>query len=137
MSYFFASGGQSIGFSFSLSPSNEYSWLISFRIDWVDLLCSPRDSQESSPTPQFKSTNSCSSFSIVQCSYPYMTTGKTIALTRQTFVSKGKSLLFNLLSRLEKGMANHFSNLALITPVPSIEISSVQSLSGVRLFLTS
>ena len=65
-----------------------------------------------------------------------MTTGKTIALTRQTFVSKGKSLLFNLLSRLEKGMANHFSNLALITPVPSIEISSVQSLSGVRLFLT-
>ena len=55
MSYFFASGGQSIGFSFSLSPSNEYSWLISFRIDWVDLLCSPRDSQESSPRPQFKS----------------------------------------------------------------------------------
>ena len=65
-----------------------------------------------------------------------MATGKTIALTRQTFVSKGKSLLFNLLSRLEKGMANHFSNLALITPVPSIEISSVQSLSRVRLFVT-
>ena len=58
----------------------------------------------------------CSAFFIVQISHPYMATGKTIALTRQTFVSKGKSLLFNLLSRLEKGMANHFSNLALITP---------------------
>ena len=45
-------------FSFSISPSNEYSGLISFRIDWLDLLCSPRDSQESSPTPQFKSINS-------------------------------------------------------------------------------
>ena len=60
MSQFFTSGGQRIGvFSFSISPSSEYSGLISFRMDWLDLLEScPRDSQESSPTPQFKSINS-------------------------------------------------------------------------------
>ena len=60
MSQVFTSGGQSRSFSFSISPPNEYSGLISFRIDWFDLLVreSPRDSQESSPTPQFKSINS-------------------------------------------------------------------------------
>ena len=57
MSQFFASSGQSIG-SFSISPTNEYSGLISFRIDWFDLLAFPRHSQESSPTPHFKCTNS-------------------------------------------------------------------------------
>ena len=63
--------------------------------------CSPRNSQESSPTPQFKSINSSVlSFLIVQLSHPYMTTGKTIALTRRTFVDKVMSLLFNMLSRL-------------------------------------
>ena len=63
--------------------------------------CSPRDSQESSPTPQFKSINSLvlSFLYIVQLSHSYMTTGKTIALTRQTFVGKVMSLLFNMLSR--------------------------------------
>ena len=61
---------------------------------------SPRDSQESSPTPQFKSINlRRSAFFTVQLSHPYMTTGKTIALTRQTFVGKIMSLLFNMLSR--------------------------------------
>ena len=66
-------------FSFSTSPSKEYSGLISFRMDWLDLLAF---SQKSSPTPQFKSINSLvlSFFFIVQLSYPYMTTGKTIAL---------------------------------------------------------
>ena len=73
--------------------------------DWlVRSPCSPRDSQESSPTPQFKSINSfpglCSAFFIVQLLHPYVTTGKTIALTRQTFVSKIMSLLLNMLSRL-------------------------------------
>ena len=64
-------------FSFSISPSNEYSGLISFRMDWFDL-CSPRDSQESSPTPQFKSSILWrSAFFIVQLSHLYMTTGKT------------------------------------------------------------
>ena len=63
--------------------------------------CSPRDSQESSPTPQFKSINSSVlSFFTVQLSHPYMTTGETIALTRWTFVDKVMSLLFNMLSRL-------------------------------------
>ena len=87
-------------FSFSISLSNEYSGLISFRIDWVLSPCSPRDSQESSPAPQFKSINWCSTFFMVQLSHPYMTTGKTIALTRWTFVDKAMSLLFNMLSRL-------------------------------------
>ena len=70
-------------------------------MDWFDLLGSSRDSQESSPTSQFKSIHSSgSAFSIVQLSHPYMSTGKTIALTRQTFVSQVMSLLFNILSRL-------------------------------------
>ena len=79
-------------FSFSISPSNEYSGLISL----VGSPCCPRDSQESSPTPQIKSTNS----SMLSFSHPYMTTGKTIALTRQIFVVKVMSLPFNILSRL-------------------------------------
>ena len=78
-------------FSFSISPSNEYSGLIFFRMDWLDLL-SPRDSQESSPTPQFKSINSSALSFIVQLSNPY--TGKPIALTRRTFVGKVMFLLF-------------------------------------------
>ena len=84
-------------FSFSISPSNEYSRLISFRMDWH----SPRDSQESSQHHSSKaSILQHSAFFIVQLSHPYMTTGKTTALTRQTFVCKVLSLLFNMLSRL-------------------------------------
>ena len=88
--------------SFSISPSNEYSGLIPFRMDWLDLLAG-RDSQESSSTPQFKSINSlvlCFLYSPCIVSHPYMMTGKTIALTRQTFLVKVISLLFNMLSRL-------------------------------------
>ena len=71
-------------FSFSISPSNEYSGLISFRMDWLDgSPCSPRDSQESSPTPQFKSINSwVLNFLCSPVPHPYMTIGKTIALAR-------------------------------------------------------
>ena len=70
-------------------------------MDFVGSPCSPRDSQESSPTPQFKSISSLhSAFFIVQLSHPYMTTGKTIALTRWTYVGKVISLLFNMLSGL-------------------------------------
>ena len=101
MNQFFTSGGQSIGVSASTSvlPMN-IQGLISFRMDWLDP-CSPRDSQESSPTPQFKSINfPCLAFFIVQLSHPYRITGKTIALTRWTFVGKVMSLLFNMLSRL-------------------------------------
>ena len=87
-------------FNFSISSSNEYSGLISFRIDWFDLLA-VQGTQESSPTPQFKSINSSAlSFLYIQLSHPYMTTGKTIASTRQTFVGKVMFLLFNMLSRL-------------------------------------
>ena len=71
-------------FSFSISPSNEYSGLVSFKIDWFDLFGSPRDSQESSPAPQFEKASvlRCSAFFMVQLSHLYMTTGKTVVLTR-------------------------------------------------------
>ena len=86
-------------FSFSISLSNEYWWLISFRTDLFELLESPRDSQESSPTPQFKSTTS----SVLSLLYsPTLTSTHDycpIALTRQTFVDKVMSLLLNMLSR--------------------------------------
>ena len=89
-------------FSFSINPSNEYSALISFRMDWLDLPCSPRDSQESSPTPQLKSINSSALSFLYSPTLTsiYMTTGKTIDLIKQTFVGKVMSLLFNMLSRL-------------------------------------
>ena len=97
MSKFFASGGQS--FSFSISPSNEYLGLISFRIDWLDLL--PVQGALKSLLQNHSSKASilqCSAFFIVQLSHPCMTTGKTIVSTRWTFVSKVTSLLFNMLS---------------------------------------
>ena len=89
-------------FSFSISPSNEHPGLISFRMDWLDLLAVEgtlksllqHHSSKASILP-------CSAF-LVQLSHRYMTTGKTIALTRQTFVGKVMSLLFNMLSRLVK-----------------------------------
>ena len=76
------------GFSFSISLSNECSGLISFRIDWFDLLAVPRDSQESSPTPQFKSINSLALSFLYSPTLTsiYLATGKIIALTRQIFV---------------------------------------------------
>ena len=83
-------------FSFSISPFNAYSGLISFRMDWFDLPA-VQETQESSPAPQFESTDFffwCSAFFMVQLSHLYMTTKNTIALTMQTFVSKVMSLLF-------------------------------------------
>ena len=88
-------------FSFSISPSNEYSGLISFRMDWLDLLAVQGTLKSLTQHHSSKaSTLWCSAFFIVQLSHPYMTTGKTIALTRWTFVGKVTSLLFNMLSRL-------------------------------------
>ena len=90
-------------FSFSTSPSSEYSGLISFRIDWLDLLAvqgTPKSllqDHSSKPSNLWRSA-----FFMVQLSHPYMTTVKSIALTRQTFVCKVMSLLFNMLSRLLK-----------------------------------
>ena len=87
-------------FSFSISHSNEYSRLISLRMEWLGLLTVQGTLQESSSTPQFKSINSSVlNFLYSQLSHPHMTTGKTIALTRWTFVGKVISLLFNTLSR--------------------------------------
>ena len=89
------------GFSFSISPSNEYSGLISFRMDWLDLLAVPGTLKNLLQHHSSKaSILQCSPFFILQLSHPYMTTGKTIALTRWTLVSKVMSLLFNVLSRL-------------------------------------
>ena len=88
-------------FSFNISPSNEYSGLISFRMDWLDLLAVQGTPKS---LPQHHSSKAsilcCSVFFIVQLSHLYMATGKTIALTRWTFVGKVLSLLFNMLSRL-------------------------------------
>ena len=101
MSRFFASGGQSTGFSFSISPSNEHSGLISFRMDWLDLLAVQRTFKSLLQHHSSKASFlQCSAFFIVQLSHPYTTIGKTIALTRQTFVDQVMSLLFNSLSRL-------------------------------------
>ena len=88
-------------FSFCISPSNEYSGLISFRIDWLHLLAVQGTLKSLLQHHSSKaSTLRRSAFFIVQLSHPYMTTGKTIALTRWTFVGKIMSLLFNMLSRL-------------------------------------
>ena len=87
------------GFSFSISPSNEYSGLISFRMDWLDLLAVPGTLKNLLQHHSSKaSILQCSPFFILQLSHPYMTTGKTIPMTRQTFVDKVISLLFNMLS---------------------------------------
>ena len=88
-------------FSFSISPFNEYSGLISFRMDWLDLLAVQGTFKSLLQHHSSKATIlRCSAFFRVQPSHPYMTTGKTIALTRQTFVDKVMSLLFNMLSGL-------------------------------------
>ena len=112
-------------FSFKISPSSEHPGLISFRMDWLDLLSVQGTlksllQHHSSKAPIFR----CSTFFTVQLSHPYMTNGKTIALTRWTFVGKVTSLLFNMLSRL------------VITFLPRSKhllISWLQSLSAVIL----
>ena len=105
MTQFFAPGGQSIGVSAStsISPVNEYSGSISFRMDWLDLLAVQGTFK--SLLQHYSSKASvlrCSAFFIVQLSNPYMTTGKTIALTKLNFVGEVMSLLFNMLSKLVK-----------------------------------
>ena len=101
MSQVFASDILSIGFSFSISPSNEHPGLISFRMDWLDLLAVQGTLKS---LLQHHSSKALiighSAFFTVQLSHPYMTTGKTIPLTRWTFVGKVMSLLFNMPSRL-------------------------------------
>ena len=86
-------------FSFNISPSNEHLGLISFRMDWLDLLAIQGTLKSLQHHSSKASILWCLAFSTVQLSHPYMTTGKTIALTRWTFVGKVMSLLFNMLSR--------------------------------------
>ena len=101
MSQFFTSGGRSFEFSFSISPSNKYSGRISFRMDWFNLLAVQGTLKSLLQHHSSKaSILQCSAFFIVRLSHPYMTTGKTTALTRWTFAGKVMSLLFSMLSRL-------------------------------------
>ena len=93
--------GKVWSFTFNISPSKEHAGLISFRMDWLDLLAVQGTFKSLLQHHSSKASILwCSAFFIVQISYPYMTTGKTIALTRWTFVDKVMSLLFNMLSRL-------------------------------------
>ena len=114
-------------FRFNISPCNEHPGLISFRMDWPDLLAVQETLKSLLQHHSSKaSILRCSAFFTVQLSHPYMTTGKTIALTRRTFVDKAMSLLFNMLSRL------------VITFLPRIKcllISWLQSPSAVILLL--
>ena len=125
MSQLFAPGGRSIGVTASpLVLSMNYSGLISFRMDWLDLLAVQGTLKSLQHHTSKATILSRSAFFIVQLSHPYMTTGKTIALTRQNFVDKAMSLLFNMLSRL------------VITFLPRIKhllISWLQSPSAVNL----
>ena len=99
LSQFFASDGQSTGVSASILPMNIQDWC--FRIDWLDLLAVQGTLKNLLQHHSSKaSIIQHSAFFIVQLSHPYMTTGKTIALTRRTFIGKVMSLLFNMLSRL-------------------------------------
>ena len=112
-------------FSFSISPSNEYSALISFRIDWLELLAVQGTLKSLLQHHSSKaSILQLSAFFIVQLSHPYMTTGKTITLTRGTFIGNVMSLLFNMLSRLV---------IAFLPRSKCLLISWLQSLSAVTL----
>ena len=107
-------------FSFSISPSNEYPRLISFRIDWFDLAVQ----RTLKSLLQYHSSKTSilqgSVFFMVQLSHPYMTTGKTIALTIQIFVCKVMSLLFNMLSRMHTGSIAWGALFAFLALKPSI-----------------
>ena len=102
LSKFLTSGSQVYwSFNFSISPSNEYSGLISFRIDWFNLLAVQGTLKSLFQHHSSKASILLrSAFFILQLAHPYMTTGKTIAFTRWTFVGKVMSLFFNMLSRL-------------------------------------
>ena len=115
-------------FSFNISHSNKNSGLISFRIDWLNLKSLLQHHSSKASILQ------CSAFFIVQLSYPYMTTGKTIALTRQTFVGKVMSLLFNMLSRLVIAFLPRSKHLLISwlqsPPEVILELKKIKSVTG-------
>ena len=127
-------------FSFSISPSNEYSGLISLRIHWLDLLAVQGTLKSLLQHHSSKaSVLRCSTFFMVQLSHPYMTTGKTIALTRQTFDDKVMSLLFNMLSRLVIAFLPRSKRLliswlqspsAVILELPKVKSTTVSTVSS-------
>ena len=125
MSRLFRKGDGQRSFSFSISPSNEYSGLISFRINWFDHLAIQGTLKSLLQHHSLKaSIIQCSAFFVVQLSHPYMTTGKIITLTIRTFVSKVISLLFNMLSRFV---------IAFLPRIKHLLISWLQSPSAVIL----
>ena len=126
-------------FSSSISPSNEYSGLISFRMDWLDLLAVQGILKS---LPQHHSSKASilgdSAFFIVQLSHLYMTTGKTIALTRCTFVGKMMSLLFNMLSRFVITFLPKRKNLLISwLPLPSAVILETKKIKSVTVSTVS
>ena len=123
--------------SFRISPSNKYSGLISFRIDWFDLLAV--QGYLKSLIQHYSSTASilqCSAFFIVQLSHPYLTTRKTKALTRQSFVGKVMPLLFNMLSRLVIAFLPRSKHL-LISKSPSAVILDPQKMKSLTVSIVS
>ena len=110
-------------FRISIRPSNEYSALIFFRIDWFDIFAA-QGTLKSLPQHHISKASifQCSAFFIVWLSHPYMTTRKTIALTRWTVVSKGMSLLFNMLSRLTRAFLQRSKSLNFMVESPSAVI---------------
>ena len=140
MGQFFTSGGQSIGTSASASVlPMKYSGLISFRMDWLDLFAVQGTLKSLLQHHSSKaSILQCSAFFMVQLSHPYMTTEKTIALTRWTFVGKVMSLLFNMLSRLDIAFLPRTKHLliswlqspsAVILEPPKIKADTVSTVS--------
>ena len=125
-------------FSFSISSSNEYSGLISFRMDWFDLLAVQGTLKSLLQHHSSKASILCrSSFYVVQLSHPYMTTGKTIALTRRTFVGKVTSLLFNMLSRLVTAFLPGSKCLNFMVAVRHEQHNNNKSSSGVLILIKS
>ena len=126
-------------FSFSISPSNEYLGLISFRIDWLALLAVQGTLKSLLQHHSSKASILwCSAFFIVRLSHPYITTGKTIALTRWTFVDKVMSLLFNMLSRLVKAFLPRSKRLLISWPQsPSAVILEPPKIKSVTVSIVS
>ena len=126
-------------FSFSISPSNEYSGLISFRVDWLDLPAVQGTLKSLLQHHSLKaSILQCSAFFIVQLSHPYMTTGKTIALTRYTFIGKVIFLPFNMLSTLVITFLPRSKRLLISwLQSPSAVILDTQKIKSVTVFTVS
>ena len=140
MSQFFASGWSKYwSFSFSISPSNEYSGLISIRIDWFDLLAAQGTLKSLLQHHSSKaSILQCSAFFIVQLSHPYMTTGKTTALTRWIFVSEVMSLFFNMMSRWVITFLPRSKHLLILwLQSPSAVILEPQKIKSLTIFAVS